>query len=62
MKKIADIRTGIIEEQANSDRQVEYLPLCPYTISSFQLAKEPLIMKLIKDSPTKSCQLDPIPT
>ena len=39
MKKIVDIRIRIIDEQANSDIQVKYIPHCANTILSFQLRK-----------------------
>ena len=40
----------------------EYLSACEHSLSSFSLATEAEIKKIIMNSPSKSCQLDPIPT
>ena len=60
-KKIATIRTEIEENQQSLDFQ-ELLPKCTHYLTSFTPATEADILKLIKASPTKSCNLDPIPT
>jgi hypothetical protein len=60
-KKIAAIRLDIEQRQQSLDFQ-ELLPKCSQHLSSFTPATEEDIFKLIKNSPTKSCQLDPIPT
>jgi hypothetical protein len=60
-KKIAAIRLDIEQRQQSLDFQ-ELLPKCSQHLSSFTPATEDDILQLIKNSPTKSCQLDPIPT
>ena len=62
IKKIADIRESISQEQSDVESPVEYLPACEHKLSSFSHATEDEIRKLIMKSPSKSCQLDPIPT
>ena len=58
--KIADIRTRI-ESQPTYDVP-EYMPECTNHITEIPLATEDEVLKLIKDSKSKSCSLDPIPT
>ena len=62
VRKVADIRVNIEKEQGTYQASQEYLPPYASSLSSIMIANEQEIDTLIKKLPSKSCQLDLIPT
>ena len=62
-EKVAAIESGIIQEQ--NDSNIELQPEHPFSgtqLSRFDLSSTEELRSIIMKSPTKSCDMDPLPT
>ncbi len=60
IEKITKIRSNLHEAQPS--QVAASTASCKFTLSEFHPVSEEAVRKIIKDSPSKSCSLDPLPT